>query len=46
MLLVLLFLNLNNEKKKNISIEKMKNHKIMVLIQKKLKYKDIKVYEK
>jgi hypothetical protein len=43
---VLQYTNSHNEKLKNIFIEKRKLQQIMDLIQKKLRFKDIKVYEK
>jgi hypothetical protein len=45
-LLVLQYINSHNEKLKNIFIEKKKLQLITDLILKKLKYRDIKVYEK
>jgi hypothetical protein len=46
MLLVLLFINLNNEKKKNIFIKKKKLQKIIDLNLIRQKFKDIKVFER
>jgi len=46
MLLVLLFINLNNEKKKNTFIRKKKLRRIIDLNLIKQKSRDIKVFEK
>jgi hypothetical protein len=44
--LVLQYTNSHNEKLKNIFIERKKLQQITDLIQKKLRFKDIKVYER